>query len=69
MTESPTVKNPLAFIIEDNEAVAEVFQVALERAQFEIELIQDGRTALDRLAIATPALMMAVIFVFIVTPS
>ena len=58
MTESHAVKNPLAFIIEDNESVAEVFQVALERAQFEIELIQDGRTALDRLAIATPALIL-----------
>ena len=58
MTESPTVKNPLAFIIEDNETVAEVFQVALERAEFEIELIQDGRTALARLAVATPVLIL-----------
>lgn len=26
MTDPPAVKNPLAFIIEDNETVAEVFQ-------------------------------------------
>lgn len=58
MTGSPTVKNPLALIIEDNEAVAHVFQVAIEQAQFEIELIQNGRTALDRLAVVTPALIL-----------
>ncbi|MCK6624022.1 MAG: response regulator [Anaerolineae bacterium] len=58
MTDMPADKNPLALIIEDNEAVAEVFQTALERAQFEIELMRDGRTALDRLAVVTPALVL-----------
>jgi CheY-like chemotaxis protein len=58
MTNSPTLKDPLALIIEDNEAVAHVFQVAIEQAQFEIELIQNGRIALDRLAVVTPALIL-----------
>jgi DNA-binding response OmpR family regulator len=58
MTSAPTLKDPLALIIEDNEAVAHVFQVAIEQAQFEIELIQNGRIALDRLAVVTPALIL-----------
>jgi DNA-binding response OmpR family regulator len=58
MSDSPTVKNPLALIIEDNEAVAEIFQRAIEGAKFETELITDGRTALDRLATITPALII-----------
>ncbi|GAB4415562.1 MAG: hypothetical protein Fur0044_10670 [Anaerolineae bacterium] len=58
MTDMPADKNPLALIIEDNEAVAEIFQTALERANFEIELMRDGRTALDRLAMVTPALVL-----------
>jgi DNA-binding response OmpR family regulator len=58
MTESETVKNPLALIIEDSQAVAEIFQRAFEWADFEIELITDGRTALDRLATVTPAVIL-----------
>ncbi len=58
MTKLPGGKNPLALIIEDNEAVAEVFKVAIEQAHFEIELIRDGRTALDRLAVVTPAIVL-----------
>lgn len=58
MTESPAAKNPLAFIIEDHESVAEVFKAAIERAEFEVELIYDGRTALDRLATVTPVLVL-----------
>ncbi len=58
MTDSPAVKNPLALIIEDNEAVAEICRVALEKAQFEVQLVQDGHMALDRLAAITPALIL-----------
>jgi DNA-binding response OmpR family regulator len=58
MTESPATKNPSALIIEDHESVAEVFKAALERAEFEVEVIHDGRTALDRLATETPALVL-----------
>jgi CheY-like chemotaxis protein len=58
MTESFAGGNPLALIIEDNDAVAEICQVALEKAQFAVELVQDGRMALDRLAAITPALIL-----------
>lgn len=50
--------NPLAFIIEDNEAVAQVFKIAIERADFETEVIPDGRMALEKLAAATPELIL-----------
>lgn len=58
MTDVPAAKNPLALIIEDNEAVAEICQVALEKAQFEVELVHDGHMALDRLATITPTLIL-----------
>jgi DNA-binding response OmpR family regulator len=58
MTKSFTAGNPLALIIEDNDAIGEICQVALEKAQFKVELIQDGRMALDRLAVVTPALII-----------
>ena len=58
MAERPAAKNPLAFIIEDNESVAEVFKIAIEQAEFETEVMHDGQTALERLATATPALVL-----------
>jgi DNA-binding response OmpR family regulator len=58
MTESLSVGNPLAFIIEDHEGVAEICRVALEKAQFEVEVAPDGQIALDRLATITPALIV-----------
>jgi DNA-binding response OmpR family regulator len=58
MAESSPTKNPLAFIIEDNEAVAQLFKAAVERADFEIELIPDGRIALERLAVVAPELIL-----------
>lgn len=58
MTKTSTVTNPLALLIEDNEAVAEVFQTALSLAEFEVEPIKDGRAALDRLATAAPAVIL-----------
>jgi DNA-binding response OmpR family regulator len=58
MVEGPAPKNPLAFIIEDNESVAEVFKIAIEQADFETEVIHDGQTALERLATVTPALVL-----------
>jgi CheY-like chemotaxis protein len=58
MTGLSLAKNPLALIIEDNEAVVEIFKAAIERAGFEVELIADGRAALERLAIITPAFIL-----------
>jgi CheY-like chemotaxis protein len=58
MSKTTAVKNPLALLIEDNEAVAEVFQTALALAEFEVEPIKDGRAALDRLATVAPAVIL-----------
>lgn len=58
MTESHSKVNPLALIVEDHDGVAEICRVALERAEFEVEIAQDGQIALERLATITPALIL-----------
>ncbi|MCL4302349.1 MAG: response regulator [Anaerolineae bacterium] len=58
MTVSLSEKNPVALIIEDNEDVAHICRIALEQAGFEVEVAQDGRTALERLASLAPALIL-----------
>jgi two-component system cell cycle response regulator DivK len=50
--------NPLAFIIEDDQRLATIFANALQMAEFETEIIQDGKSALDRLAAAIPAIVV-----------
>jgi two-component system, cell cycle response regulator DivK len=50
--------NSLALIIEDDEFLAEIFSLTLQEAEFEIEIIRDGRVALTRLAAITPALVV-----------
>jgi len=50
--------NSLALIIEDDEFLAEIFSLTLQEAEFEIEIIRDGRAALNRLAAITPALVV-----------
>ena len=52
------MENPLAFIIEDDEAHADLFTEALQKAGFSVELIQDGRVALSRLADSIPSLVV-----------
>jgi DNA-binding response OmpR family regulator len=49
------MEKPLAFIIEDDKNLALAFAEALEEAQYQVEIINDGQTALDRLATTTPA--------------
>jgi DNA-binding response OmpR family regulator len=58
MISSLSEKNPVALIIEDNEDVAHICRIALEQAEFEVEVAQDGRIALERLATVTPALII-----------
>ena len=50
--------NSLALIIEDDEFLAEIFSLTLQEAEFEIEIIRDGRAALTRLEALTPALVV-----------
>ena len=49
---------PLAFVIEDTEDLALVFQTAVERAEFEVQIIDNGNLALDRLAEIVPDLVV-----------
>jgi two-component system, cell cycle response regulator DivK len=50
--------NPLALIIEDDHKLAIIFAQALRMAEFEPEIIQDGNTALARLAVTLPAVVV-----------
>jgi DNA-binding response OmpR family regulator len=52
------VTNALALIIEDDEYLADIFSLTLQEAEFEIEIIRDGQTALTRLAATIPALVV-----------
>ncbi len=45
---------PSALVIEDDEFLSEIFSKALESADFDTEVIEDGQKALDRLAEIRP---------------
>jgi DNA-binding response OmpR family regulator len=49
---------PLALIVEDDEKISELLVLALEDVKCEVEVYFDGRTALKRLAVAEPALVV-----------
>jgi len=46
-----TVKPNLAFVIEDDADLADIYGRVLKSAGFEVETFSDGRTAYDRLAV------------------
>jgi len=50
--------NPLALIVEDDKKLATIFAEALHAANFETEIIQDGSTALERLAEIVPRIIV-----------
>lgn len=50
--------NPLALIVEDDKKLATIFAEALHAANFETEIIQDGSTALERLAEIVPKIIL-----------
>ena len=52
------MNNPLALIIEDDEDLAMIFEGALSAANYETEIVQDGKLALDRLANVIPAIVI-----------
>jgi two-component system cell cycle response regulator DivK len=52
------VAKPLALVIEDDQNISTIFAEALRAAEFEVEIIQDGRKALKRLADIVPALLV-----------
>ena len=49
---------PLALIIEDNPAQSEIFSKAMQMAGYEVEAIQNGQDALDRLAVIIPQVVV-----------
>lgn len=52
------MNNPFALIIEDDPKLAFIFAEALQMAEFETEIVQDGQAALERLAATTPAVVV-----------
>jgi DNA-binding response OmpR family regulator len=57
--ELPNSNNqPLALIIEDDDKLSKIFAGALQQADFAIEVIEDGNTALKRLAETVPAVVV-----------
>jgi len=48
------LSNPLALIIEDDFDLSTIFAAALKASGFETEIVRDGRAAVQRLATATP---------------
>lgn len=50
--------NPLALIIEDDWDLANIFSFAVQKAKFETEIIYSGDSALARLEVVTPDLVV-----------
>ena len=48
------MSNPLALIIEDDFDLSTIFEAALQAAEFETLVIEDGQKALEQLAEITP---------------
>ncbi len=48
----------LAFVIEDDADLSEIFTKALQSAGFEVETIRDGKTAQDRLKETAPRVIV-----------
>ncbi len=49
---------PFALIIEDDSYQADIFEIALQSAEFDTEIIQDGQLALNRLVKIIPDLIV-----------
>lgn len=49
---------PFALVIEDDPDAAAIFSEALKAAEFEVETIETGDKALERLSVTTPAMIV-----------
>ena len=49
---------PVAFIIEDDRKLANIFSIVVQQAGFEAEIIAEGQDALTRLADTIPSLIV-----------
>lgn len=52
------MSKPLALIIEDDSKLSTIFAEALRKADFDIEVAQDGQIALEQLKITIPAVVV-----------
>ena len=52
------MNKPLAFVIEDDPDLSEIFSMTLRSSGFETEVFQDGQAALNRLAGTPPAIIL-----------
>ena len=52
------MNKPFALIIEDDDDLSAIFAEALRAADYDIEVIQDGTAALDRLSTSTPTVVI-----------
>lgn len=50
--------NPLAFIVEDDPKLSDIFAVSLRSANFDTEIVADGPAALVRLGEIVPAIII-----------
>ncbi len=49
---------PVAFVIEDDSRLAKIFAHTLKSVDFEVEVLADGRQAMERLETARPDLIL-----------
>ena len=52
------MNKPLALIIEDDYDLSEIFSMALQRGEFETEVVQDGKAAMERIKGIAPAIVI-----------
>ena len=50
--------NPVAFVVEDDISLAEIFSQALQAAEYNVVILHDGHEALSRLKIEVPDLVL-----------
>ena len=51
-------EKPLAFVIEDDKNLALAFAEAVEEADYEVEVLNDGKIAMERLGETTPTIVI-----------
>ena len=51
---SPKDEKPISMVVEDDEDLSAIFCEALNAAGFETEIIRNGRSAIERLRVVTP---------------
>ncbi|MGC1375498.1 MAG: response regulator [Anaerolineales bacterium] len=53
-SDTPKDKKPISMVIEDDDDLSAIFCEALNAAGFETEIVRNGRSAIERLGVVTP---------------